>query len=63
MERCQQGTISAEGKRSVVEMGGDDVRDCYAPMGMDENSVRGFWKGYLGLMGNALADLATDSRS
>jgi anthranilate 1,2-dioxygenase large subunit len=23
---------------------------------MDENAVRGFWKGYLSLMGNALAD-------
>ncbi|MBC7284985.1 aromatic ring-hydroxylating dioxygenase subunit alpha [Hoeflea sp.] len=55
VELCQQGTVGAEGKRSFVEMGGDDVRQYYAPMGMDENSVRGFWKGYLSLMGNALA--------
>ena len=63
VELCQQGTIGAEGKRSFVEMGGDDVRPSYAPMGMDENSVRGFWKGYLGLMGNALADLAAEGRA
>ncbi|MEE1878280.1 aromatic ring-hydroxylating dioxygenase subunit alpha [Altererythrobacter litoralis] len=63
VELCQQGTIGAEGKRSFVEMGGDDVRQYYAPMGMDENSVRGFWKGYLGLMGNALADLAAEGRA
>jgi anthranilate 1,2-dioxygenase large subunit len=58
VELCQQGTVGAEGKRSFVEMGGDDVRQYYAPMGMDENSVRGFWKGYLGLMGNAITDIA-----
>jgi anthranilate 1,2-dioxygenase large subunit len=63
VELCQQGTIGAEGKRSFVEMGGHDVRPSYAPMGMDENSVRGFWKGYLGLMGNALADLAAEGRA
>jgi len=63
VELCQQGTIGAEGKRSFVEMGGDDVRQYYAPMGMDENSARGFWKGYLGLMGNALADLAAEGRA
>lgn len=50
VELCQQGTIGAEGKQSFLEMGGSDVRDCYAPMGMDENAVRGFWKGYFGLM-------------
>jgi anthranilate 1,2-dioxygenase large subunit len=32
VELCQQGTIGAEGKRSFVEMGGDDVRQHYAPM-------------------------------
>lgn len=61
VELCQQGTLGAEGKRSFVEMGGDDVRQRYAPMGMDENSVRGFWKGYLGLMGDALADVAAEA--
>ncbi|GGJ64519.1 Rieske (2Fe-2S) protein [Sphingopyxis bauzanensis] len=55
VELCQQGTIGAEGKYNFIEMGGDDVREYYAPMGMDENAVRGFWKGYLELMGDALS--------
>ena len=63
VELCQQGTIGAEGKHSFVEMGGDDVRPYYAPMGMDENSVRGFWKGYLGLMGSALAEITAEGRA
>lgn len=50
VELCQDGTVGAFGERSFVAMGGEDVRPCYAPMGMDENSVRGFWRGYLGLM-------------
>lgn len=54
VELCQQGTLGAEGKFNFIEMGGNDVREYYAPMGMDENAVRGFWKGYLELMGDAM---------
>lgn len=54
VELCQQGTIGADGKASFIEMGGDDVREYYAPMGMDENAVRGFWKGYLDHMRDSL---------
>ena len=61
VELCQQGTLGAEGKHSFVEMGGIDVQEYYAPMGMDENSVRGFWKGYLSLMGDSLVDAAGEA--
>ncbi|MEH6703072.1 MAG: Rieske (2Fe-2S) protein, partial [Parasphingorhabdus sp.] len=60
VELCQQGTVGAEGKYNFIEMGGDDVRDYYAPMGMDENAVRGFWKGYLELMGDGQAPSAVE---
>lgn len=50
VELCQDATVGAAGERTFVEMGGDDVRPVYEPMGMDENAVRGFWRGYLGLM-------------
>ena len=63
VELCQQGTVGAEGLYNFIEMGGDDVRDVYSPIGMDENSVRGFWKGYLALMGDALSASATEVRS
>ncbi len=55
VELCQQGTINAEGLTSFIEMGGSDVRANYAPIGMDENSVRGFWHGYFGLMADHIA--------
>lgn len=61
VELCQQGTIGAAGKYNFIEMGGDDVRGYYAPMGMDENAVRGFWKGYLELMGDALSPLGKEA--
>jgi len=50
VELCQKGTAGAEGWRSFVEMGGADVVPRVAPIGLDENAVRGFWKGYLSLM-------------
>lgn len=50
VEIVQHGISGANETRSFVEMGGDDVRPLYTPIGMDENSVRGFWRGYFGLM-------------
>lgn len=50
VELCQQGTAGADGWSSVVAMGGADVVSRVAPIGLDENAVRGFWKGYLALM-------------
>jgi anthranilate 1,2-dioxygenase large subunit len=51
VELCQTGIAGSGDERSFIEMGGADVRPVYTPIGMDENSVRGFWKGYLRLMG------------
>jgi len=34
-----------------VEMGGDGFHDLMEGAGTDENSIRGFWKGYRQLMG------------
>ncbi len=53
VELCDQGTANTSGWRSLIEMGGDDVVDHVAPIGLDENAVRGFWKGYLALMNGA----------
>jgi anthranilate 1,2-dioxygenase large subunit len=50
VELCQQGTAGAEGWSSLIEMGGADVAAKIAPIGFDENAVRGFWKGYFALM-------------
>lgn len=50
VELVQQGVHRDELERSFVEMGGNDVRDSVSPMGMDENAVRGFWKGYREIM-------------
>ena len=53
VELCQQGTAGAEDWNSLVEMGGTDVVSKVSPIGLDENAVRGFWKGYLALMSDA----------
>lgn len=53
VELCQKGTAGADGWRSFVEMGGADVVSRVAPIGLDENAVRGFWKGYFSLMKGA----------
>ena len=50
VELCQGGTAGAQGWSSLIEMGGSDVVPKVAPIGFDENAVRGFWKGYFGLM-------------
>lgn len=51
VELCQNGTVGSEGGRSYVTMGnGGSIEPSVAPIGMDENNVRGFWKGYFGLM-------------
>ena len=53
VELCQKGTAGADGWSSFVEMGGADVVPRVAPIGLDENAVRGFWKGYFSLMKGA----------
>jgi len=51
VELVQNGTAGNEGGRSLMTMGGgDSIAREYSPIGMDENNVRGFWKGYFGLM-------------
>jgi len=50
VEIVQQGVHRDEGEKSLIEMGGTDVRETVSPMGMDENAVRGFWKGYRQIM-------------
>ena len=47
---CQQGIAGSLDETSVIECGGDSV-DSMEVMGVDENGVRGFWKGYRRLMG------------
>lgn len=49
VELCQKGIAGTEDERSVMPMGGNSTDDV-SPIGMDENSVRGFWKGYRELM-------------
>lgn len=53
VELCQNGTAGADGWTSFVEMGGTDLVSKVAPIGFDENAVRGFWKGYFALMKGA----------
>ncbi|MGQ0696859.1 MAG: aromatic ring-hydroxylating dioxygenase subunit alpha [Panacagrimonas sp.] len=53
VELCQQGTAGADTWSSLIEMGGNEVVSKVAPIGLDENAVRGFWKGYFGLMRGA----------
>jgi anthranilate 1,2-dioxygenase large subunit len=46
VEIVQQGLKGVEaGKASVLSMGGDGDADLDR-LGMDENSIRGFWRGY-----------------
>nr|ART39920.1 J7 [uncultured bacterium] len=46
VEIVQQGLVGVEaGTTSVLAMGGDSDDDLDR-LGMDENSVRGFWRGY-----------------
>ncbi|MSP43494.1 MAG: Rieske (2Fe-2S) protein [Alphaproteobacteria bacterium] len=51
VELCQNGTAGSDGARSYVAMGNEGgILLHVAPLGMDENNVRGFWKGYFELM-------------
>lgn len=51
VELCQNGTAGGDGLRSHITMGnGGSIEPLVAPIGMDENNVRGFWKGYFKLM-------------
>jgi anthranilate 1,2-dioxygenase large subunit len=59
VELCQQGIRGAKpGEKSFIEMGGVDVQPVCKPVGMDENTVRGFWQGYFSLMKPHLAAMA-----
>ncbi len=49
VEMCQNGVVRDGDERALIAMGGNSTADM-SPMGMDENAVRGFWKGYRGLM-------------
>jgi anthranilate 1,2-dioxygenase large subunit len=53
VELCHQGTAGAGNWRSLIGMGGSEVAPRVAPIGLDENAVRGFWKGYFGMMRGA----------
>jgi len=53
VEICQRGTAGTEAARSFVAMSGTDINPVVSPIGMDENAVRGFWKGYWDLMHGA----------
>ena len=50
VEICQQGFHRDADKSSFIEMGGTDTGSLDY-MGVDENPIRGFWKGYRSLMG------------
>lgn len=61
VELCQTGTLGAKaGEKSFIEMGGADIQRRCAPIGMDENAVRGFWNGYFSLMKQHLAGKGTN---
>lgn len=50
VELCQRGIAGSDGASSFIEMSGTEVVDRVQPIGVDENAVRGFWKGYFTLM-------------
>ena len=50
VELCQNGVHRDETERSFIEMGGTEAAQHTSPIGMDENAVRGFWKGYRKVM-------------
>jgi anthranilate 1,2-dioxygenase large subunit len=50
IELCQNGVHRDENVRSFIEMGGTEAAQHTSPIGMDENAVRGFWKGYRNVM-------------
>lgn len=50
IELCQSGVHRDEQERSFIEMGGTEAAQHTSPIGMDENAVRGFWKGYRKVM-------------
>lgn len=50
VEICQRGTNGSEGVSSYIAMSGTEVAQEVSPIGMDENAVRGFWKGYWALL-------------
>lgn len=49
VEMCQNGVIRDGAQNAFIAMGGNST-DNVETMGMDENAVRGFWKGYRHLM-------------
>ena len=51
VELCQNGTADVLDWKTFIQMGGSEIPRKVSPMGMDETAVRGFWQGYLELMG------------
>ncbi|MEH6638108.1 MAG: aromatic ring-hydroxylating dioxygenase subunit alpha [Porticoccaceae bacterium] len=49
VEMCQNGVVRDGDQSALIAMGGNST-DNVETMGMDENAVRGFWKGYRALM-------------
>ena len=50
VELCQRGVEPDPQESSVILMGGESM-DSLEVMGVDENAIRGFWKGYREIMG------------
>ncbi|MEQ1889019.1 MAG: aromatic ring-hydroxylating dioxygenase subunit alpha [Alphaproteobacteria bacterium] len=51
VELCQTGAAASHDQQTFIAMGGGaEVAREFGPIGMDENGVRGFWKGYFSLM-------------
>ena len=50
-EIIQRGIVRDADRNAFVEMGGSGTEDILTGSGTDENSIRGFWKGYRELMG------------
>ena len=48
-EICQEGVKGPDGHSQIL-MDLDNSTNPTIPMGLDENAVRGFWRGYLHLM-------------
>lgn len=55
VEICQAGIAGGGEDRSFVALGGDGIDPAVSPIGMDENGVRGFWKGYIAIMNGSNA--------
>jgi len=50
VELCQEATRHAYDETELLALGGSDDVGPVSPMGLDEVALRGFWRGYRGLM-------------